>query len=108
MVTCPKCSGSGIYRWGAIVNGVHSFSGECFRCHGTGRVAERASKLDAALVVGAEFDLSSGSTGRIDKVDAGYVVIDWTVRTPKLQVVKTRLSRSVAVRNIREGIWSFR
>lgn len=33
---CSNCGGSGIYRWGACVNGVMSKSGPCFRCEGKG------------------------------------------------------------------------
>jgi hypothetical protein len=34
---CCKCRGSGIYSWGAVVNGVSTKSGQCFSCRGTGR-----------------------------------------------------------------------
>lgn len=34
---CRKCSGSGVYRWGATVNGVSQHSGECYSCRGTGK-----------------------------------------------------------------------
>lgn len=33
---CDRCNGTGIYQWGASVNGVMQFSGACFRCRGTG------------------------------------------------------------------------
>lgn len=33
---CDRCRGSGVYGWGAVVNGKISHSGPCFRCHGTG------------------------------------------------------------------------
>jgi DnaJ-class molecular chaperone len=33
---CEKCKGSGLYRWGASVNGVSAKSGTCFSCRGTG------------------------------------------------------------------------
>lgn len=35
--TCPKCRGSGEYRWGGTVNGKPVHSGKCFSCKGTGR-----------------------------------------------------------------------
>lgn len=33
---CDQCRGSGQYVWGAIVNGVPSHTGTCFRCGGKG------------------------------------------------------------------------
>lgn len=30
--TCPECKGSGVYKWGACINGVMQHSGPCFRC----------------------------------------------------------------------------
>jgi len=37
-VTCPKCHGSGEYRWGACVNGKPpAKGGPCFACEGKGR-----------------------------------------------------------------------
>jgi hypothetical protein len=38
---CCKCRGTGIYRWGRIVNGPPSKSGTCFACNGTGRQSRR-------------------------------------------------------------------
>jgi DnaJ-class molecular chaperone len=34
---CPKCRGTGIYAWGAVINGQPSRSGQCHSCRGTGR-----------------------------------------------------------------------
>lgn len=34
---CDHCSGTGIYSWGACVNGKMTHSGTCFRCEGKGR-----------------------------------------------------------------------
>lgn len=34
---CPKCNGSGEYRWGPVINGVCEKSGPCHSCRGTGR-----------------------------------------------------------------------
>lgn len=34
---CEKCKGTGQYRWGAVVNGKASKSGECYSCRGTGK-----------------------------------------------------------------------
>ncbi len=33
---CDRCSGTGIYVWGAIVNGQPSHTGHCYRCEGKG------------------------------------------------------------------------
>jgi DnaJ-class molecular chaperone len=33
---CAKCRGSGVYRWGAVVNGRCEKQGPCFSCKGTG------------------------------------------------------------------------
>jgi DnaJ-class molecular chaperone len=35
--TCEKCKGSGIYGWGASINGKMQHSGTCFSCRGTGK-----------------------------------------------------------------------
>ena len=34
---CPKCGGSGVYRWGAVINGKCSKEGPCHSCRGTGQ-----------------------------------------------------------------------
>lgn len=34
--TCSRCSGSGVYRWGACVNGRMTHSGVCYHCVGKG------------------------------------------------------------------------
>jgi DnaJ-class molecular chaperone len=34
---CEKCHGSGLYRWGATINGRSEKSGRCHSCGGTGR-----------------------------------------------------------------------
>jgi len=33
---CPRCYGTGIYRWGACINGQMQFQGVCFKCKGVG------------------------------------------------------------------------
>lgn len=33
---CERCSGSGVYSWGACINGRMSHSGPCARCNGKG------------------------------------------------------------------------
>jgi hypothetical protein len=33
---CDVCKGSGVYRWGASINGVMQHSGPCFRCESKG------------------------------------------------------------------------
>ena len=42
--TCRKCKGSGIYGWGAMVNGKMKNEGPCFSCRGTGRQSFRQIK----------------------------------------------------------------
>lgn len=34
---CAKCSGSGVYRWGAVINGRCAHVGRCHSCKGTGK-----------------------------------------------------------------------
>ena len=38
---CVKCRGTGVYSWGASVNGKMTNSGSCFSCKGTGRQSRR-------------------------------------------------------------------
>lgn len=53
--TCYKCNGSGIYEWGAVIDGRCSYSGVCYSCGGSGVVivntkeytAEHEAKLQA-------------------------------------------------------------
>ena len=52
---CYKCRGTGIYEWGAVINGQCQYSGVCYSCGGTGLVTvttkeytpEHAAKLQA-------------------------------------------------------------
>ena len=37
---CERCSGSGIYEWGAMINGRPQFTGTCFACNGAGKVTK--------------------------------------------------------------------
>jgi len=69
MASCWRCGGDGMYKWGAVVNGVVSHQGVCYRCGGNGKdpkavdytvdlesaspewlewAAEKIAKLDAA------------------------------------------------------------
>lgn len=34
---CIKCSGTGVYKWGAVVNGKSAKEGPCHSCGGTGK-----------------------------------------------------------------------
>jgi hypothetical protein len=34
---CGKCRGTGVYCWGACVNGKMTKTGTCFSCRGTGK-----------------------------------------------------------------------
>jgi hypothetical protein len=36
-IDCTHCGGSGVYKWGACINGVYQHSGTCFQCRGTGK-----------------------------------------------------------------------
>lgn len=39
--TCCKCKGTGVYGWGASVNGKMTHSGTCFSCRGTGKQSSK-------------------------------------------------------------------
>ena len=41
---CWKCNGTGIYQWGAIINGQCSYSGVCYSCDGTGLVTVKTKE----------------------------------------------------------------
>ena len=34
---CCKCKGTGVYGWGAMINGKMQHEGKCFSCRGTGK-----------------------------------------------------------------------
>ena len=36
-IPCHRCNGTGIYSWGANVNGKQQHSGSCFACDGKGQ-----------------------------------------------------------------------
>lgn len=44
VVKCGRCSGTGLYQWGASVNGVMQKSGPCYRCQGTGKQGQEDFK----------------------------------------------------------------
>ena len=54
-VTCDRCGGDGVYKWGAVINGRPQYVGVCFKCNGVGKVhgkvivrtPEYQAKLDA-------------------------------------------------------------
>lgn len=54
-VKCDRCGGTGIYTWGAVINGAPQYAGTCFKCEGEGKVwskwiertPEYQAKLDA-------------------------------------------------------------
>lgn len=54
-VSCDRCGGDGIYKWGAMINGRPQYIGTCFKCMGAGwvidkwieRTPEYQAKLDA-------------------------------------------------------------
>lgn len=37
MVRCSRCNGTGVYTWGAYVNGKPTHSGQCYKCVGGGQ-----------------------------------------------------------------------
>lgn len=41
VVICDRCGGSGVYVWGAIINGNPQYAGTCFKCDGAGMVVDR-------------------------------------------------------------------
>lgn len=45
---CCKCNGSGLYRWGACINGKMQHAGECYSCRGTGMQSFRQIKRNRA------------------------------------------------------------
>lgn len=45
---CAKCNGSGVYQWGASVNGKMTHGGTCFSCRGTGQQAKTDIKRNVA------------------------------------------------------------
>ncbi len=55
MITCDRCGGDGVYKWGAVINGRPQYAGVCFKCDGAGKVLGRwiertpeyQAKLDA-------------------------------------------------------------
>jgi len=59
---CCKCSGSGVYEWGASINGKMQHSGPCFSCRGTGQQTPKQIRRNhaynrhkAASVVASDF-----------------------------------------------------
>ena len=36
-VKCGRCQGTGVYRWGAVINGRSTHQGACYQCEGKGR-----------------------------------------------------------------------
>ena len=45
---CCKCNGSGVYRWGASVNGKMEKEGQCFSCQGSGKQSSTDIKRNEA------------------------------------------------------------
>jgi DnaJ-class molecular chaperone len=43
---CGKCRGSGVYGWGACINGKMQFSGPCHSCGGKGTQTKADIKRD--------------------------------------------------------------
>lgn len=60
---CIKCRGTGIYRWGASVNGKSAHEGPCYSCRGTGKQSAKQirrnrtyNKYKVAQIVHADRD----------------------------------------------------
>ena len=45
---CAKCNGTGEYRWGAVINGKPSKSGQCHSCRGTGKQTQHDIRRNVA------------------------------------------------------------
>ena len=59
---CRKCRGTGVYSWGATINGKAQHSGTCFSCRGTGKQSSRQirrnctyNRYKVAAIAGADF-----------------------------------------------------
>lgn len=85
---CDKCNGSG--RIGTLA---HVANGQCFRCHGTGRVvltqAERLAALDRELAEAAGYDPFSGLT--VDEWYAAERQADLDLEVPTLDEIELEL-----------------
>jgi DnaJ-class molecular chaperone len=46
---CAKCKGSGVYVWGAVINGKPTHSGPCHSCRGTGHQTAADIKRNEAF-----------------------------------------------------------
>ena len=46
--TCCKCKGTGVYGWGAQINGKMQHSGKCFSCGGSGKQSAKQIKRNEA------------------------------------------------------------
>jgi hypothetical protein len=70
--TCCKCKGTGIYGWGAVVNGVPSKSGTCFSCRGRGKQSTRQirrnhtyNRFKVAAIVCSDFGCGYPDPGEV-------------------------------------------
>jgi excinuclease UvrABC ATPase subunit len=64
---CIKCRGTGVYSWGANVNGKSAHSGPCYSCRGTGKQSDQQirrnhtyNKHKIAAVVRADMSRDPG------------------------------------------------
>lgn len=67
---CPKCSGTGTYNWGAVVNGTPTHSGPCHSCKGTGTQDKRQIATNHAYNRHKLSDLAAGMHHEPDHDDA--------------------------------------
>ena len=49
--TCCKCKGTGVYKWGACVNGKMTQGGTCWSCKGTGKQDQKQIRTNHAYNV---------------------------------------------------------
>lgn len=47
---CWRCRGTGIYQWGAVVNGKCTHSGACYQCQGKGWQSDDDKRRNAAYM----------------------------------------------------------
>lgn len=69
---CYRCDGTGIYRWGTVVNGVSTHQGTCWRCNGNGvepsAVEQKVAKVESRNAThGAQLDTLNKIAARIER-----------------------------------------
>jgi hypothetical protein len=67
---CCKCNGTGLYRWGAMVNGKATKEGPCYSCRGTGK---QSRKQIARNHTYNRYKVSNVLRADVRERDPGYV-----------------------------------